>query len=90
MTAHHLITEGFTRTVCPYCWRTMNEREWGSEFEREVHYKSAVCECGKNIRLKVDFQGSGHDDWQERTTPFLPKKDDTENLTKSSIEDKLK
>ncbi|MFH1638361.1 MAG: hypothetical protein ABIB71_08100 [Candidatus Woesearchaeota archaeon] len=59
----HLVTEITQRTQCIYCGNDMQNRKWESEFMRDLHYKSITCECGKRLRLKVHFHGSGHDSW---------------------------
>jgi len=63
---------------CPYCLREAkptHANKWRSEFNREIHYKALRCSCGKDLRIKVSFQGSGHDNW---------------NKKKKTIEDKVK
>ena len=62
--AHHLIKEIDTKETCLYCGNKLKGETWNSEFETEFHYKTIVCSgCGKQNRVKVDFQGSGHDHW---------------------------
>jgi hypothetical protein len=50
--------------ACDYCSNNFEkslDSEWGDRDEQ--HYKSTSCDnCGKKNWLKVDFQGSGHDD----------------------------
>ena len=72
MPVHHLINEIDQLAKCPYCKDHLNKNEWESFFELQHHYKETSCnKCGKMIRVKVDFEGSGHDDWKpsEDETP---------------------
>jgi len=63
VTAHHLI-DAATLKECPYCSNNLKEVDWNSEFELEIHYKTADCPCGKKISLKVDFHSCGQDLWK--------------------------
>ena len=45
---------------CDYCLKPIKLK---SEHESELHYKSIKCQCGKKIVMKVDFHGSGHDEF---------------------------
>ena len=80
MTKHHLMDSFLTRDLCPYCLADLSENIWHSEFEMEIHYKATSCGCGKHIRLKVNFSGSGHDEWMEKSKT---------NNHRVTIEDKL-
>ncbi len=66
MSLHHVIRTGEldpTSFTCIYCAEN-SDMEWDSEFMGEHHYKSFICEhCGSTNTLKVEFQGSGHDDF---------------------------
>lgn len=59
----HLVSEIVQRKQCIYCGTDLADREWRSEFARDLHYKSIVCDCGKDVRIQVEFHGSGHDSW---------------------------
>jgi NAD-dependent SIR2 family protein deacetylase len=64
MGKHHLINEINQRIECPYCHDNLQKNEWVSLFVFEHHYKETECnKCSKQIRLKVNFHGSGHDCW---------------------------
>ena len=43
-----------------------------SEFEKEIHYKSCKCDCGKELRLRMPFYGSGEDSFNAKNKK-LPK-----------------
>jgi hypothetical protein len=47
---------------CLYCGENL-ENKWKSEFHVHDHYKTIKCECGKKHYRKVDFDGSGHDNF---------------------------
>ncbi len=82
VTIHHLIGEEDFKRLCPYCGRDVkptHAHKWHSEFIAEAHYKTLACRCGKELRIKVDFHGSGHDNWNKK------KKE-----AKKTIEDKIK
>jgi hypothetical protein len=52
------------KLVCHRCNVELDKDKWVSEWDSgnpELHYKSAICECGKKNWVQVDFQGSGHD-----------------------------
>ncbi len=68
MTAFHIIKEENLSQSCPYCSRSLGDKEFRSEFENPFHYKTTVCECGKKISVKVNFDGSGHDNWNKKKT----------------------
>jgi NAD-dependent SIR2 family protein deacetylase len=76
MMRHHLLDDSFTLVACSYCLGTSENKEWRSEFEGEIHYKTALCDCGKELKFKVHFNGSGHDSFNE-------------SEKKKSIEDKI-
>ncbi len=43
----------------------MKEKKWKSEWNPGHHYKKTTCDnCGKEVWVTVDFEGSGHDDWK--------------------------
>ena len=50
---------------CHHCGSNIAKEKWDSEWDNKHpdahHYKSAICECGHKIWVKVDFLGSGHD-----------------------------
>lgn len=48
---------------CIYCNTKIDKFE--SEHSEGHHYKTAECPgCGKNLCVKVSFQGSGHDEFE--------------------------
>ena len=52
------------KLVCHRCNVELDKDKWVSEWDSgnpELHYKSAICECGKKNWVQVDFHGSGHD-----------------------------
>jgi len=60
----HLIKEEHQKEFCPYCGRDLSKENWVSDFHLEHHYKVVVCSGrNKKISIKVDFHGSGHDEW---------------------------
>jgi len=59
---HHLIKEDCIH--CLYCNQDLSKDEWKSTWDKEHHYKNIQCSCGRSNRIKVEFHGSGHDDWQ--------------------------
>jgi DNA-directed RNA polymerase subunit RPC12/RpoP len=60
---HHVVQEQDLKHQCAYCSHDMGD-DWSSQFDRARHYKGASCQnCGKQVTMKVDFDGSGHDDW---------------------------
>ena len=72
----HLIDNDFFKIACSYCLKSTKEIEWKSEFEIEIHYKSGKCDCGKELKIRMPFYGSGHDTLNE-------------HKKKKSIEDKI-
>ena len=66
MTAHHLLKEKELINRCLYCNRDIPTIAWRSEFFGNTHYKVFDCECGKTMKFKVDFLGSGDDSWIEK------------------------
>jgi len=49
--------------VCYDCSMVLPKKGWISEFVLDFHYKVIDCnKCGKKHRIKVNFEGSGHDD----------------------------
>ncbi len=81
---HHLLSEGHLKTFCIYCKKGVPVDRWKSDFHSGMHYKSLACSCGKELHIKVDFEGSGHDSWNG--TKF------TSKITKenTTIEDRIK
>ncbi len=57
----HLIDSTFLKIACSYCLKSSSELDWKSEFEREIHYKSCTCDCGKELKIRMPFYSSGHD-----------------------------
>lgn len=65
MTKDHIITSEHQRNVCPYCRRDVPE-DWESEHLGNTHYKKVECECGKVLRLTVNFMGTGDDSFNKK------------------------
>lgn len=64
MTKFQLIRSDNILHSCVYCGHKLSG--WKSEFLVNVHYKVCSCtSCKKKISIKVDFMGSGHDDWEK-------------------------
>lgn len=60
----HLARSEDQKQQCPCCGRDVSEMTgWRSEFHLDMHYKQLKCDCGYNLSVKVDFSGSGHDEW---------------------------
>ena len=62
----HLINNNSIKDSCLYCLNSGNNLNWKSDFEREVHYKSCKCDCGKELRLRMPFYGSGEDSFDDK------------------------
>jgi hypothetical protein len=60
---HHLVQESGLKQDCIYCGKNLDNHKWESVFHAHFHYKTTKCTCGKKVRVKVDFCGSGHDSW---------------------------
>jgi len=60
----HLIKEENLSQECGYCHAPVSG--WKSTHDKDVHYKTTTCSCGKEARLKVDFIGNGDDEWNEK------------------------
>ncbi|MBT4651310.1 hypothetical protein HOC13_02190 [Candidatus Woesearchaeota archaeon] len=61
---------------CLSCSTALKEENWNSIWEGEHHYKTNTCNnCGEKSWIKVNFDGSGDDDWkpleQEKEEPNL-------------------
>lgn len=63
MTVHHLVTEKDCRIQCFYCGNNLSSEKWSSDFDFHRHYKTVMCSCGNEHRMRVDFDGNGIDDW---------------------------
>lgn len=64
MTVHHLLNEDTIEEKCIYCGNNLYNKKWISEFDVERHYKTVICKCGNKNWIRVNFYGSGHDNWQ--------------------------
>lgn len=80
MTVHHLVTEENMTEQCIYCANSING-DWKSEFDVERHYKTIVCECGYKTHVRVNFYGSGHDDWNKNGNKMNTIDDKLEKFT---------
>ncbi|MFC1801788.1 hypothetical protein ACFLZB_04975 [Nanoarchaeota archaeon] len=87
----HILKENENKWNCLYCHKCLGPNKWTSEWSGELHYKVTQCNCGKKHRVKVDFFGSGHDDWEKQVNWIFNKegKLKIENKKKKSVEDKI-
>ena len=52
---------------CRVCQKDLTEKPWLSHWESDQHYKSTTCSnCGKKAWVKVNFIGSGDDNWKPK------------------------
>jgi len=88
----HLVKEQENIWHCLYCNKELSAKTWNSIWEGEFHYKVTHCECGRKHRVKVDFFGSGHDDWDKQVNLVFDKdgRIKIENKKKEEIEDKIR
>ena len=88
----HIVKEQENKWHCLYCNHDVGDHDWKSIWEGEFHYKITKCRCGKKHRVKVDFFGSGHDDWDEKVNLVFGKdgRINLENKKKKKIEDKIR
>lgn len=90
----HLLKERENKWTCIYCNQGLGKNNWGSEWEGEQHYKTTKCSCcGRKIRIKVDFCGTGHDDWHEQESWVFDKgkmKDEKSDFDKKIEEEHRK
>lgn len=50
---------------CRLCGNDLANQPWHSEWDGPQHYKTNLCnKCGKKTWVKVNFEGSGHDEWK--------------------------
>ena len=60
---NHHIKEKDEVDYCLYCHNKLEG--WRSEHIHNFHYKVSICNsCGREHWVKVDFEGSGHDNWK--------------------------
>jgi superfamily II helicase len=84
----HLINEFNQVSKCPYCNNNLKNNNWNSSFNINKHYKNTICaKCSKEIRIKVNFAGSGHDCFDSNSNFCKLIKD---NKGKSVLEEKVK
>ena len=65
---HNVVNDSDQRFNCIYCGKNLVDSKWKSDFCEDKHYKLTICECGKEARMKVEFFGSGHDNWEKEST----------------------
>jgi len=46
---------------CIYCGKAISN--WKSQFSGEHHYKKSNCGCGRENWIRMQFKGSGHDEF---------------------------
>jgi len=51
---------------CEYCSEQINLESLESFWIAQYHYKVVRCSCGKSNWVKVNFEGSGHDQGLEK------------------------
>jgi hypothetical protein len=60
---HHLIKHNLE---CLYCTHAPEKKAWFSEWNKDHHYKTFICEnCGRKNFVRASFDGSGHDSFGE-------------------------
>jgi len=85
----HLIREHHQKDFCPYCKNDMKDSKWESLFHLDKVYKTAECNsCKRNISIKMDFFGSGHDDWKKDWDKVTVLKEKDRELIR--LEDRIK
>jgi len=87
----HILSEHSQKHSCVYCGESLQGKEWISEFHFSIHYKTIKCDCGKKVRITMDFPGSGHDSW-DSTHAWITKTDlrQKEKKDNKSIEHTVK
>ena len=63
MKSHHLIKQAYSASHCIYCNDELKAEQWSSEFDLMLHYKAAICKCGKKNVIRMRFYSSGNDNW---------------------------
>ncbi|PIN73449.1 hypothetical protein COV20_04460 [Candidatus Woesearchaeota archaeon CG10_big_fil_rev_8_21_14_0_10_45_16] len=58
------IPKDFESHECFYCDNKLEDDRWESVWVGQKHYKVNKCKCGKRVWIKVEFSGSGHDDFK--------------------------
>ncbi|HIJ10860.1 TPA: hypothetical protein HA278_02265 [Candidatus Woesearchaeota archaeon] len=53
--------------MCLYCDNSLEKQDWQSVWVGEMHYKVNQCSCHKKVWVKVDFAGSGHDNFTQES-----------------------
>ena len=84
---HHILNEQHQKETCPYCRKNLESSRWNSEFSNHQHYKTTKCSCGKLISIRMDFHGSGHDNWSNNHTIVENSKEEPKIR---KLEDKIK
>ncbi|NQU79371.1 hypothetical protein HQ545_06410 [Candidatus Woesearchaeota archaeon] len=80
MSVHHIIGKDNQKQSCPYCGKKVEKSGWRSLFDQtNHHYKIHNCECGREINIKVDFMGSGHDDWCKDLDAVIEEEEEVES-----------
>ena len=60
------VTDFDARFKCLYCSNDLLSNKWYSDFIGSLHYKTTRCNCGRHVRIKVNFLSSGRDSWHEK------------------------
>jgi hypothetical protein len=66
VTAHHLLKEEELLEKCIYCGKRVEAKDWSTIHHLRKHYKEMRCSCGREQKVTVPIQSSGHDDWVAR------------------------
>ena len=68
---------------CMYCGERLDRDRWKSHFNAHKHYKINSCvRCGKESRVDVNYEGSGHEEWTGETS-FLNANESIDRLLRS-------
>lgn len=68
---------------CMYCSNQLDRKKWKSHFNAHKHYKVNKCDnCGKESRVDLDYDGSGHEDWSGEIA-FLNANESIDRLLRS-------
>jgi hypothetical protein len=62
----HLVRNDLIRHC--YCGKEFDDKDWDTEFASHMHYKTLKCSCGRKNLIKVNCDGSHHDQWAEKRT----------------------
>tara|TARA_Y100000034_G_C6761909_1_gene339408 strand:+ start:357 stop:569 length:213 start_codon:yes stop_codon:yes gene_type:complete len=49
---------GEHQDFCFYCKKDFNDVKWHNEFCGDIEYKTTLCDCGKDVSIKVNIKES--------------------------------